>query len=201
MTPEKFTFSRKIQDTLDNLYSRQLIRRLVFDEVHCLSQWGRSFRPSYLELAGIRDRYPHVPVLALTATANSSTIFDIKYLLKMQDCQIYRHSFNRSNLSLNVLDKRHNVVYDIADLIKRLYPNETGIIYCRTKKDCESVHRTLAERSIETMIYHSLVKPETKEKVLELWMNDTFKVVVATIAFGLGKLGQLGIGILFMRQN
>ena len=186
MTPEMFTQSSKVQNTVSNLYRRHLLKRFVFDEVHCVSHWGRSFRPSYLMLASIRENYTNVPVLALTATANAATIMDIKELLHMSDCAIFRHSFNRKNISLNVVAKKPAIMKDLISMLKNRLKNISGIVYCTTKKECTNVSKGLNEGGIISVVYHSSVKPEDKSEVMDQWMNDEVLIVVATIAFGLG---------------
>ena len=187
MTPEKYTSSRQIQNVVDNLYRRGLLKRFVFDEVHCISLWGRSFRPNYLQLANIRKTFPEIPCLALTATADARTIMDIQHLLGLSNCNLFRHSFNRQNLSLNVLDKCRTTDKEIVKLIRNKFPGESGIVYCRTKKECERLQKTLAEENIVSAVFHADVKPALKEEVLIAWMTGEIPVVVATIAFGLGK--------------
>lgn len=186
LTPEKYTFSWRIQSVVDNLHRRQLIKRFIFDEVHCLSQWGRGFRPSYLQLASIRKKFPEVPILALTATANAVTILDIQHLLSINNGQTYRHSFNRSNLSLNVIQKPVDVDDKIALLVKKRFVNLPGIIYCRTRKECETLQKVLKQHGLESSVYHSKVKDSIKEQILVEWKNGDVLIVVATIAFGLG---------------
>lgn len=186
LTPEKYTNSAKIRSTFANLHKRQLLRRFVFDEVHCLSQWGRSFRPTYLGLRSVREDFPSVPILALTATANAAVVLDIKHLLNIFDCQLFRHSFNRSNLSLNVLSKTSDAPKELIRLIKTELEGKTGIIYCRTCKECDFISRCLVDGGIECRVYYSKLKESRKEETMALWMGDVVRVVVSTIAFGLG---------------
>ena len=186
VTPEKFCFSKRLRNTMENLYRRNLILRFVFDEVHCLSQWGRSFRPTYLDLVAIREWFPRVPIIALTATANATTVLDVKHLLQMDDCLVYQHSFNRPNLSFNVRKRVKCMSEEIAKLILNQFQGMAGIVYCRTKKECELLHKVLTEKNIKAGVYHSDVKNVRKEEVLSSWIDGRIPVVVATIAFGLG---------------
>lgn len=186
LTPEKYLCSYKVQSTLNTLHRRQLLKRFILDEVHCLSQWGRSFRPSYFQLTSLRERFATVPFLALTATATTATILDIKTILRMPECLQFRHSFNRHNLSLNVLVKRHTVIKDIAKLLKYQLNSVPGIIYCRTRKECEYVSKVLEKEGLHSLVYHSKVSEKRKDAALDLWVGDKVSIIVATIAFGLG---------------
>ena len=121
------------------------------------------------------------------ATADTSTICDIKNLLQMNDSKVFRHSFNRPNLSINVFEKSPNAIKDVVALIKQSFSNDTDILYCRTKKECESVHKSLSDNGLKAMVYHSAIKETKKEKVLQAWMCDEIRIVIATIAFGLGR--------------
>ena len=201
LTPEKFNGSRKIQTTFDNLYRRNYLLRIVLDEGHCVTQWGHTFRPSYLKLCKVRSLYPNAPLVILTATVTGKALLDIRHLLQVHDCLVFKHSLNRPNLSFNVVKKSSTVVKAIITLIKDLYPDSYGIIYCRTKRDCQTVSQQLQTDGINSRHYHSEVPQDAKDMVLEGWSNGSIQVVVATIAFGLGRFGMCCCYVVCMIVN
>ena len=112
MTPEKLAQSPATYDMLRNLSDRALLDRFVIDESHCVSEWGRNFRPQYLNLNCLRKDFPSVPIMALTATASSSVRKDVVQILQMRDPEVFQCSFNRPNLIFEVKEKKHN--FDMA---------------------------------------------------------------------------------------
>ena len=187
LTPEKFLRSRRIQDFMMYLHQRGLLRRIVLDECHCISLWGHSFRPSYVDLCRLLKVYAGTPLLCLTATADGAIIHDIHNLLNIVGSLVFRESFNRPNLSFIIMKKKKTIWDDIVELI-RSFNGETGIVYCRTQKECENLAKYLSSKYIKSSAYHADLKESLKEEVVVAWRGGIISVVVATIAFGLGNL-------------
>ncbi|KAH6691641.1 ATP-dependent helicase SGS1 [Plectosphaerella plurivora] len=187
VTPEMINASRQFNDRLTALFRRKRIARFVIDEAHCVSQWGHDFRPDYKALGKLRENYPGVPIIALTATATHNVIMDIKHNLHIDDCQVFSQSFNRPNLTYSVHWKEPGLLNTIAALITSRYDGQTGIIYTLSRKNAEDVAKKLMENhSISARHYHASMAPEDKTEVQRSWQRGDTKVVVATIAFGMG---------------
>ncbi|CAG9320716.1 unnamed protein product [Blepharisma stoltei] len=187
VTPEKLSKSEKMNNILGQLYRDGKIERIAIDEAHCVSQWGRDFRSDYLKLGLFRDHFPEIPIIALTATATEKVREDIVRVLGMRNPIIFLTSFNRPNLYYEVRPKFKKINEEIGKIIKNQYPNQTGIIYCISKKDCEMVSRNLKkEHKIKAGYYHAKLTPDKRSKVQTKWMNGEIKVLVATVAFGMG---------------
>ncbi|CAH2049050.1 unnamed protein product, partial [Iphiclides podalirius] len=187
VTPEKISNSPKFQAMLDALYSRDKIARFVIDEAHCVSQWGHDFRPDYKRLGVLRARYRNARLLALTATAAPRVRLDILHQLGLGKCKWFLSSFNRPNLAYRVLPKRPKLVnQEIAKLIKGKYFRDSGIIYCLSRKECESLTLELRKVGIQAAAYHAGLADKKREAVQAGWVADRFKVICATVAFGMG---------------
>ncbi len=188
ITPERICNSGRFLILLDKLYSNNLLDKFVIDEAHCLSTWGREFRDDYLKLTSIRDKYPNVPILAMTATATNVIRSDVIHQLRMRETVYFRASYNRPNLFIEIRHKNKvkNLHEDIVKFIKEKYPANTGIIYCSSKKECEELDKFLRKNSIKSSFYHADRRDKEKINVQERWKNDEIKVIVATIAFGMG---------------
>lgn len=174
-------------------FSQLSISLFAIDEAHCISQWGHDFRPEYSRLSIIRQHYPHVPIIALTATADKITQHDIIKLLKLRvdhnktSSHIYISSFDRPNLSLKVkrgYSKKEKNAY-ILDFIKQR-PYKAGIIYCLSRKMSEDVALFLQKAGIEAGVYHANLSFQEREDTQRNFKNDVIQVVCATIAFGMG---------------
>ena len=189
VTPEMVNNSQALVRALQDLHRRRKLARIVIDEAHCVSQWGHDFRPDYKSLGELRRQFSGVPVMALTATATENVKVDVIHNLGIKGCEIFTQSFNRPNLQYHVLPKGNakNATESIATQIKTTYRNQTGIIYCLSRKNCETVSQQLrAEHGIKAHHYHAGMKPEEKANTQKAWQAGKYHVIVATIAFGMG---------------
>ncbi|KAM6925838.1 recQ-like DNA helicase BLM isoform 1-T1 [Lycodopsis pacificus] len=188
VTPEKVSASNKLISAMQNLYERGLLARFVIDEAHCVSQWGHDFRPDYKRLHELRQKFPNVPMIALTATATPRVQKDILNQLNMTRPQVFTMSFNRTNLKYAVLPKKHRKVdEDCIGWIKKHYPRDSGIIYCLSRNDCDAMAQSLQKAKILALAYHAGLNDGDREYVQSKWINqDGCQVICATIAFGMG---------------
>ncbi len=157
---------------------------LAIDEAHCISQWGHDFRPDYRELVSIRERFRSAVCVALTATATPRVQNDIQQLLGISDENKHIASFDRDNLYISVKPKVELLGQTLAFL--RKHCNDTGIIYCQTIKQVKSLCRNLTARRISVLPYHANLDDETRKQNQDAFINGNVRVIVATIAFGMG---------------
>ncbi|MBI2076584.1 MAG: DNA helicase RecQ [Candidatus Aenigmarchaeota archaeon] len=156
----------------------------AIDEAHCISEWGHDFRPEYRRLGTIRENFPGTPIVALTATAIPDVQKDIVQHLHLKDPQIYKASFNRGNLFYRVLPKDDAYV-QLADYIKKR-PNDSGIIYCQSRKTAESLAKKLCSDGFSALPYHAGLSAAERTENQEKFIRDDVGIIVATIAFGMG---------------
>uniref|UniRef100_A0A8C3PE72 RecQ-like DNA helicase BLM n=1 Tax=Chrysemys picta bellii TaxID=8478 RepID=A0A8C3PE72_CHRPI len=188
VTPEKVCSSGRLISALKNLYERDLLARFVIDEAHCVSQWGHDFRQDYKRLNMLRQMFPSVPMMALTATANPRVQKDILNQLEMLKPQVFTMSFNRHNLKYDVLPKKpKRVALDCLEWIKKYHPHDSGIIYCLSRQDCNKTAEILQEKGLAALAYHAGLSDTVRDLVQRKWINqDGCQVICATIAFGMG---------------
>lgn len=188
VTPEKVCASNRLISTLENLYERGLLARFVIDEAHCVSQWGHDFRPDYKRMNILRQKFPSVPVMALTATANPRVQKDILTQLKILRPQVFSMSFNRHNLKYYVLPKKpKKVAFDCLEWIRKYHPHDSGIIYCLSRRECDTMAETLQNDGLAALAYHAGLSDSARDEVQHKWINqDGCQVICATIAFGMG---------------
>nr|WP_314897940.1 DNA helicase RecQ [uncultured Flavobacterium sp.] len=169
---------------LDTIFNSLTISLIAIDEAHCISAWGHDFRPAYTNLGYLKNRFPSTPILALTATADKATRKDISGQLNLINPKIFVASFDRKNLSLEVrpaLDR----VKQIIDFVQEK-PNESGIVYCLSRKTTEELAEKLQKIGINAKAYHAGLDNKIRSKTQDEFINDDCQVVCATIAFGMG---------------
>ena len=176
-----------LMSELNWLFPRMTISLIAIDEAHCVSHWGHDFRPEYTQLAVLKEQFPTVPIVALTATADKITRQDIIDQLKLSDPQVFVSSFDRPNLSLTVRrgltkkDKNAAILHFI-----RARKEQCGIVYCTKRDDTTAVADTLKLYGIDAVAYHAGMSPQQRDKAQSDFINDRTQVICATIAFGMG---------------
>jgi ATP-dependent DNA helicase RecQ len=157
---------------------------IAVDEAHCISEWGHDFRPEYRQLATLRDRFPGTPFLALTATATPRVREDIVSQLRLVDPEVFISSFNRPNLSYRVIPKEKPVrqVWEFA----AARPQDSGIVYCQSRKSTEALAAALRAEGITALAYHAGLDAALRTQNQEAFLRDEARVVCATVAFGMG---------------
>lgn len=181
VSPEKVVTLRQ------GLLSQMKVSLIAIDEAHCISQWGHDFRPEYTKLAAIREQFPQVPVIALTATADKTTRRDILRQLEMDEARVFISSFDRPNIRLEVRGglKPKIRLMELVQFIKNR-PNTSGIIYCLSRKGTEKLSAQLLDEGIRCEYYHAGMSSDERTRVQEAFTRDEVKIICATIAFGMG---------------
>ncbi|XP_024516913.1 mediator of RNA polymerase II transcription subunit 34 isoform X2 [Selaginella moellendorffii] len=190
VTPEKIAKSKRFMSKLEKCNRAGRLSLVAIDEAHCCSQWGHDFRPDYKNLGILKKQFPKVPMIALTATATGRVQRDLQEMLQILPCERFTSSVNRPNLFYEVRDKKQvaaDVIEDIALFIKETYPsNESGIVYCFSRKECEQVADALRKRQISAAHYHADMDSGLRTNVHRRWSSNQLQVIVGTVAFGMG---------------
>ncbi|OIP41984.1 ATP-dependent DNA helicase RecQ [Candidatus Desantisbacteria bacterium CG2_30_40_21] len=169
--------------TLEILSNRK-VDCIAIDEAHCISEWGHDFRPEYRKIVGVRLQFPKAVCVALTATATPRIQQDIKDCLHFETSNEFIASFNRENLFLQIVQKINPVKQTIEFLEK--FPNQSGIIYCLTRKEVDGLAGVLKNAGFSVKPYHAGLSDEERHQNQELFIRDDIQIMVATIAFGMG---------------
>jgi ATP-dependent DNA helicase RecQ len=178
-SPERLTSELFIER-----FKRMKVGLIVVDEAHCISEWGHDFRPAYREIAAIRNWHPNAPMIALTASATTKVKEDIVQSLGLKSPKQFKGSLDRLNISYS-LYKSENKIKSLLDYCKE-NQKETGIIYCQTRRSVKEVVTQMRAHQISAGIYHGGMSSEDRSFMLNEWLNDRLKVMVATNAFGMG---------------
>ncbi len=162
---------------------RMKVSLIAIDEAHCISQWGYDFRPPYLEIAEIRQYFPNVPVIALTATATPKVVIDIQQKLKFKNPSVFQKSFSRSNLIYLVV-KTENKLQRLLRIINRI--KGSGVVYVRNRRKTQEIAKFLYENHITADFYHAGLDMAERDRKQHEWISGKKQVIVATNAFGMG---------------
>ena len=177
--PERLMLSGMLEDL-----KKWNVNLIAIDEAHCISEWGHDFRPEYRQISTLRDHFPGVPLMALTATATERVREDIVHQLRLNNPHTYVASFNRPNLIYRVIPK--SKPYDQLFEFVRKRRNESGIVYCFSRKAADSVAQRLNESGIKALPYHAGLTAKERTHHQEQFLRDEVRVIAATIAFGMG---------------
>ena len=181
VAPERLLTPRFL-DLLETLQ----VGLFAIDEAHCVSQWGHDFRPDYIQLSVLHERFPKVPRIALTATADRETQREIRQRLALDDAAIYIDSFDRPNIRYRVVEKS-DPKRQILQIIEQEQSGSTGIIYCQSRKKVEETAAWLTERGVTALPYHAGMNADLRRTNQERFIREDSLVMVATVAFGIDR--------------
>ncbi|KAJ7074415.1 DNA helicase [Mycena amicta] len=184
VAPERLQISSSLQNMLGNLHRQKELARFVIDEAHCISTWGQDFREAYQDLHKLREQYPDVPIMALTATADHRTRDDILARLNLKDPVVFTQSFDRPNLFYRIVPKA--TIEELIKYIKESHPGQSGIIYRRSRDGCEKLAQQLRNKGLKAKHFHAGLDKTEKDATQNEWKRNPGHIIVATIAFGMG---------------
>ena len=184
VAPERLMTPRFL-DQLDHLRDTHRLALFAIDEAHCVSQWGHDFRPEYLQLSILPERYPSIPRIALTATADRQTREEIANRLRLNDARRFVSSFDRPNIRYTIVDK-DDPRRQLLGFIRDEYPTEAGIVYCLSRRKVEETAAWLQEHGLKALPYHAGLPQEVRAEHQTRFLREDGLIMVATIAFGMG---------------
>ena len=182
--PERLTTPRFLA-LLDSLHERGLLALFAIDEAHCVSQWGHDFRPDYRLLSVLHERFPGVPRMALTATADALTRADMVAHLRLEDAGQFVSSFDRPNIRYRIVEKT-DPSQQLLRFIQREHQGDAGVVYCQSRKRVEEVAELLAREGVNALPYHAGLDSRLRQTHQDRFLREDGVVMVATIAFGMG---------------
>jgi ATP-dependent DNA helicase RecQ len=182
--PERLTTPRFLAQ-LESLFERGKLSMFAIDEAHCVSQWGHDFRPEYRALTVLHERFPGVPRMALTATADALTRDDILERLQLETARAFVSSFDRPNIRYTIVEKRDSTL-QLLRFIEREHPGDAGIVYCQSRRKVEDMAQTLSDAGINALPYHAGLDNKVRQQNQDRFLREESIVMVATIAFGMG---------------
>lgn len=180
VAPERLMTSRCL-----SLLEGAKIALFAIDEAHCVSQWGHDFRPEYIQLSVLHERFPHVPRIALTATADQQTREEIIHRLQLEDARMFVSSFDRPNIRYQIVEKA-NGRKQLLDFIQSEHAGDAGVVYCLSRKKVEETAEFLNEHGLNALAYHAGMETSVRSRNQARFLREDGIVMVATIAFGMG---------------
>src|SRR5512140_115889 len=184
VAPERLLMPRFLEQ-LGRLQSKQQLALFAIDEAHCVSQWGHDFRPEYMQLALLHERFPGVPRIALTATADRVTREEIVQRLALADARTFVSSFDRPNIRYRIVEKA-NARAQLLAFLRAEHAGDSGIVYCLSRRKVEETAAWLAEQGVSALAYHAGMDAATRSLHQTRFQREEGIVMVATIAFGMG---------------
>lgn len=169
-----------------NLLKRATISLFAIDEAHCVSQWGHDFRPDYIQLSLLHEHFPDIPRIALTATADEKTRTEIKHRLALETAREFISSFDRPNICYRISEAQGNARTALLRFIQNEHENDSGIVYCLSRKKVDATASWLTEKGFTALPYHAGLSAEIRQTNQQRFLNEDAVIIVATIAFGMG---------------
>jgi len=181
VAPERLMMPRML-----SLLAQTKISLFAIDEAHCVSQWGHDFRPEYIQLSVLHERFPAVPRIALTATADESTRAEIIQRLALDQAQVFNDGFDRPNIQYRITENQGNARDHLLRFILNEHEGDTGIVYCLSRKRVDQIAQWLEAKSLKALPYHAGMSNELRQHHQERFLREEGVIIVATIAFGMG---------------